>query len=76
MVVTEGRGVDVVLNSLTGDLLHASWQCVAEFGVMVDLGKRSLSRGQLDIDFSEGNRAFAAVDLAQISAKRPEIIQG
>lgn len=76
LVATEDRGVDVVLNSLIGDLLHASWQCVAEFGMMVDLGKHSINRGRLGIDFSEGNRAFAAVDLGQISAKRPEIIQG
>ena len=32
MRVTNGAGVDVVLNSLSGDLLHASWKCVAEFG--------------------------------------------
>lgn len=28
---TNGRGVDVVLNSLSGELLHASWKCVAEY---------------------------------------------
>jgi NADPH:quinone reductase-like Zn-dependent oxidoreductase len=76
LVITEDRGVDVVLNSLTGGLLHASWQCVAEFGMMVDLAEHSRSRGQLGIDFSEAIRAFVAVDIAQISAKRPEIIQG
>lgn len=32
MRVTHGTGIDVVLNSLSGDLLHASWKCVAEFG--------------------------------------------
>jgi len=37
---TNGTGVDVVLNSLSGDLLHASWKCVAEFGKMVEIGKR------------------------------------
>lgn len=29
---TQGRGVDVVLNSLSGELLHASWRCVAPRG--------------------------------------------
>ena len=33
---TGGKGVDVVLNSLSGSLLHASWKCVAEFGTMVE----------------------------------------
>ncbi|KAF7551441.1 hypothetical protein G7Z17_g5025 [Cylindrodendrum hubeiense] len=30
MQATSGRGVDLVLNSLSGDLLQTSWQCVAE----------------------------------------------
>lgn len=37
MRVTNGAGVDVVLNSLSGDLLHASWECVAEFGMYWNL---------------------------------------
>ncbi|KAF2968204.1 hypothetical protein GQX73_g5355 [Xylaria multiplex] len=39
---THGKGVDIVLNSLSGNLLHASWQCVAEFGQLIELGKRDL----------------------------------
>ncbi|KAL4915475.1 hypothetical protein BDW62DRAFT_124830 [Aspergillus aurantiobrunneus] len=76
LAATEGCGVDVVLNSLSGDLLHASWQCVAEFGILVDLVKRSPKKMQLAIDVTGGNRAFSAVDLAHISARRPEVIQG
>lgn len=26
---TAGRGADIVLNSLSGELLHTSWKCVA-----------------------------------------------
>ncbi|KAL6897583.1 polyketide synthase [Trichoderma evansii] len=44
MRATSGRGVDVVLNSLSGDLLHASWKCVAEFGTMIEIGKLSQQR--------------------------------
>jgi NADPH:quinone reductase-like Zn-dependent oxidoreductase len=29
---TNGRGVDVCLNSLSGELLHASWKCIAPRG--------------------------------------------
>ena len=36
MRVTDNAGVDVVLNSLSGDLLHASWKCVAEYGTYPD----------------------------------------
>ncbi|KAI9676001.1 MAG: Type I Iterative PKS [Caeruleum heppii] len=48
MRVTNGEGVDVILNSLTGDLLEESWRCIREGGTMVELGKRDmLDRGYL-----------------------------
>ena len=40
MEATSGRGVDLVLNTLPGDLIPASWKCVAVDGAMVELGKR------------------------------------
>ncbi|VUC30496.1 unnamed protein product [Clonostachys rosea] len=69
---TDGKGVDVVLNSLSGELLHASWQCVAEFGTMVELGKRDfIGQGRLAMDTFEDNRAFFGVDMTKFSQKRP-----
>lgn len=73
MCLTNNRGVDMVLNSLSGELLHGSWQCVAEFGAMIEIGKRDLrGRGHLIMDVFEANRTFYGVDLWQISRKRPE----
>ncbi|KFY19775.1 hypothetical protein V493_07834, partial [Pseudogymnoascus sp. VKM F-4281 (FW-2241)] len=43
--VTDGKGVDVVLNSLAGESLRASWRCVAPFGRFVELGKRDIEAG-------------------------------
>jgi NADPH:quinone reductase-like Zn-dependent oxidoreductase len=42
MKATNGRGVDVCLNSLTGDMLHESWRCIAENGTLVARPKQSL----------------------------------
>ncbi|KAI5456752.1 KR domain-containing protein [Mariannaea sp. PMI_226] len=71
---TSGRGVDVVLNSLSGELLHASWKCVAEFGQMVEIGKRDLTgRGNLALEPFLLNRSYHGVDLAHISAIRPQL---
>jgi NADPH:quinone reductase-like Zn-dependent oxidoreductase len=70
---TEGQGVDVVLNSLTGELLHASWKCVSEFGMMIELGKRDLiGHGRLDMEPFLKNRTYATVDISHMFAKRPE----
>lgn len=41
--VTNGRGVDCVLNSLSGELLRASWECVAMFGTFVEIGLRDIT---------------------------------
>ncbi|KAF2686174.1 ketoacyl-synt-domain-containing protein [Lentithecium fluviatile CBS 122367] len=73
---TNGRGVDIVLNSLSGELLHASWKCVAEFGTMVEIGRRDFAgQGKLSMELFESNRAFVGFDLMQLVEKRPELIQ-
>lgn len=69
-------GIDLVLNSLSGELLHTSWKCVAEYGKMLELGKRDfLGRGKLTMDLFEANRSFHGIDLARISIERPEMTQ-
>jgi NADPH:quinone reductase-like Zn-dependent oxidoreductase len=51
MRATKGRGVDLVLSSLSGELLHASWRCVAKRGKMVEIGKRDMfERGRLPLE--------------------------
>ncbi|KAI0459484.1 polyketide synthase-like protein [Xylaria acuta] len=65
--VTGGKGVNVVLNSLTGDLLHASWRCIAPFGRFVEIGKRDLiDAGKLDMDVFLRGSTFTAFDLSEL----------
>ncbi|KAJ5578021.1 uncharacterized protein N7459_006985 [Penicillium hispanicum] len=71
---TNGQGVDIVLNSLAGEFLHASWKCVAEFGKMIEIGKRDfLEHGTLGLEAFGGNRAFFGVDLIRV-AQRPGLL--
>ncbi|KAI1374459.1 hypothetical protein F4677DRAFT_461487 [Hypoxylon crocopeplum] len=69
---TGGRGVDLVLNSLSGELLHESWRCVAKFGIMVELGLRdSKGSGRLNmLPFAE-NRSYHGVNLSEFR-ERPK----
>ena len=70
---TNGKGVDLVLNSLSGELLHASWRCVAEFGKLVELGKRDIvGFGKLEMDIFEANRSYCCVDIAHLVRDRQE----
>lgn len=65
---TNGVGVDAVLNSVSGDLLHASWKCVAVNGCMLEIGKRDMiGKGQLAMDLFEENRTFFGIDLSRLT---------
>lgn len=75
MVATHGRGVDVVLNSLSGDLLHASWGCVAGGGTLVELGKRDVvACARLAMAPFDDNRSFVAVDMARLAIQDPSVV--
>ncbi|KAJ4391882.1 hypothetical protein N0V93_005502 [Gnomoniopsis smithogilvyi] len=72
---TVGKGVDLVLNSLSGDLLHATWRCVAKFGMMIEIGKVDLlGAGKLDMDVFLANRSYCCFDLRQLIDERPEVV--
>ncbi|KAL6704644.1 hypothetical protein ACN47E_008041 [Coniothyrium glycines] len=72
---TNNKGVDLVLNSLSGELLHASWQAVAPYGKFVELGKRDLqSNGQLDMQPFLANRSYSALDLSSFVREKPEVV--
>ena len=61
---TNGKGVDVVLNSLAGKLLHATWPCVNAFGRFIEVGKSNINGNtKIDMDPFRRNVTFASVDL-------------
>ncbi|KAE8149582.1 hypothetical protein BDV25DRAFT_140696 [Aspergillus avenaceus] len=73
---TDGNGVDVVLNSLAGSMLQASWNCVASFGRFVELGKKDILRNtRLEMARFNHNAIFASVDLIGITEKKPMLMR-
>ncbi|KAF2814498.1 polyketide synthase [Mytilinidion resinicola] len=72
---TDGKGVDLVLNSLSGELLHATWRTVAEFGKLIEIGKKDiLGDAKLDISVFLRNRSYSRVDIEHVRKNRPEIV--
>ena len=70
MTKTKGKGVNIVLNSLTGDKLDASFRCVADDGRFVEIGKYDfVMNKQLGMFAFLRNIAFhgVSVDRALIS---------
>ncbi|CAH0022093.1 unnamed protein product [Clonostachys rhizophaga] len=75
MRLTDGQGVDVVLNSLAGSGLSASWDCIAPYGRFIEIGKKDiLSRRVLPMHPFARNVSFAAVDIASMGKERPRML--
>ncbi|KAF5859954.1 hypothetical protein ETB97_002151 [Aspergillus alliaceus] len=74
MQQTNGKGVDLVLNSLAGELFRASWQCVAKFGKLLEIGKRDiLGHGMLDLHGFQGCRSICSFDLYTVAFNSPDM---
>lgn len=65
---TGGRGVDVVINSLAGDVMHETWRCLAEFGRFVEIGRQGglTDAGKLDMRVFLRNATFTAFELSEL----------
>jgi phthiocerol/phenolphthiocerol synthesis type-I polyketide synthase C len=73
---TGGRGVDVVLNSLSGEAITHSLATLAPFGRFVEIGKRDIYDDRHIGLFSfRRNRSYYALDLAAVAAERPELFR-
>ena len=74
--MTNGYGVDVVLNSLSGDSLRASWDCIAPYGRFVEIGKSDIvSNGSLPMGNFSKNTSFSAVDLHHMGQSNTALLQ-
>ncbi|KUJ19541.1 reducing type I polyketide synthase [Mollisia scopiformis] len=74
--MTNNRGVDVILNSLSGEGLLASWQCIAQYGRFLEIGKKDINdHGSLPLYPFHKNALFAGIDLTCLVINRPHLIQ-
>lgn len=73
-IITTATGV--VLNSLSGKGLVASWECIAPFGRFIEIGKRDIhGRGKLPMFQFDRNALFTAIEFGSIINERPIIVQ-
>ena len=74
--MTQGRGGDVILSSLSGEGVKASWECISPFDRFIDIGKQAIEpNGNLAMAHLARNISFAAVDLAGIIRERLRLSQ-
>ncbi|KAH8126627.1 hypothetical protein FP744_10009313 [Trichoderma asperellum] len=73
---TNGRGVDVILNSLSGDAFSESCSAVASFGRIVQLCERDVANnGRLGLEALQKNASLSVVNMAFLARERPALFE-
>ena len=70
---TDGRGVNVVLNSLTGQFIDESFRVLAEGGRFIELGKRDVLTRQ-EVGVRHATARYEAFDLGDRAAMDEDLV--
>ncbi|OHU26864.1 polyketide synthase [Mycobacteroides franklinii] len=74
--ITEGRGVDVIYNSLPGEMIAQNFAVAGEFCRIIEIGKADIYfGGATDLKPFSGNLSFHSVDMDRMLRMRPEIFR-
>ena len=66
--MTKNRGVDVIVNALSGAGLRATWECIAPFGRFVEIGKVDIySSARLNMEMFKNNVSFDFIDVGYMA---------
>ena len=74
MSATNNKGVDVVLNSLSGEFIYKSMDVLNEHGRFIEIGKQGIW-SKADVDRVKPNINYSIIDLWQITQNNPALIQ-
>jgi polyketide synthase 12 len=71
---TQGRGVDIVLNSLSGKGITQSIKCLAPFGRFIEIGKADIYQDtKLALKRFGENLSYHAVDVDRLMLQKPKL---
>jgi polyketide synthase PksM len=73
MRVTNGKGVDVIVNTLGGDALQKGLRCLAPGGRYIEIAMTALKSARtIDLSSLDDNQSFHSVDLGRLARRTPE----
>ncbi len=73
--ITEGRGVDLLLNSLPGDYIAKGLDIIAPYGRFIEIGKRDVyADSSVGMKALRKNVSMSVLDLAAMGNERPELL--
>nr|AHZ46164.1 PKS/NRPS hybrid [uncultured bacterium 12-5D] len=75
MEITNGKGVDAVLNSLAGDFIPKNFSVLAPFGRFLEIGKIDIyNNSRIGLEPLRNNISYFVIDLAQHLEHQPEFV--
>jgi myxalamid-type polyketide synthase MxaB len=76
MDVTGGEGIDVVLNSLPGEAIPTSLNCLRAYGRFLEIGKTDIySNRMVGLYPFHNNLSYFAIDLDRMLRQKPVVVQ-
>ena len=73
--MTDGRGVDCVLNSLSGQALQETWRCIASFGTFVEIGLVDIMDNTgLEMRPFSRDATFSFLNIKNVMTKKPKLM--
>lgn len=76
MEITQGRGIDVVLNSLAGEAINRNFRVLRPFGRFLELGKRDFYENtKIGLRPFKDNITYYGIDADQLMVERPQLAQ-
>jgi NADPH:quinone reductase-like Zn-dependent oxidoreductase/acyl carrier protein len=74
LAITEGEGVDVVLNSLAGEAINRNLRVLKPFGRFLELGKRDFQENtRIGLRPFRNNISYFGIDVDQLMKERPHL---
>ena len=74
MRITEGQGIDIVLNSLAGEAITRNLSVLKPFGRFLELGKRDFyENSKIGLRPFRNNISYFGIDADQLLIERPEL---
>lgn len=74
MSVTEGKGVDIVLNSLAGEFIPKSLSVLSDRGRFIEIGKQGVWTKE-KVDRIKPEISYFLVDLIEVTKEQPKLIR-
>ncbi|QOT00446.1 SDR family NAD(P)-dependent oxidoreductase [Brevibacterium sp. JNUCC-42] len=74
--LTNGKGVDVVINTLAGDAIQKGLGCLARGGRYIEIAMTALKSARtIDLSILNNNQAFYSIDLRKLGIEQPDVLR-